>query len=245
VALGLGDVIALRDQEGVFGALVAVAGLQPARRAADHPDPLIVNLAWDGVGRVQDLDVPALEVVWAGRNGHGERLARCTHVAATTRADMLTDEIGVVIGRAAHPYRLPTDSPRVAGRPLVQLGDWWPYLYADARRAGIQGNQPFDINEELAAICERAGQVIRAHGVDALLPDPAPDVFAGSGEEYPTLQAMLSRHARAGGGCLLDLTEPKWRWILDRLPAPDAQELVVLRERVSTLSERLQNTPLA
>jgi hypothetical protein len=81
VPLELGDVIALRDDHGAFGALFATAGLQPARRAGDSPDPLIVNLAWDGVGRVQDLDLGALNVVWAGCNGRGEPLARCTFVA--------------------------------------------------------------------------------------------------------------------------------------------------------------------
>lgn len=107
----------------MFGALVAVAGLDPARRAADHPDPLIVNLVWDGTGRVEDLDLAALEVVWAGRNGRGEPLARCTFVGTDRRSDMLTDKVGVLVGNGVHPYRLPAEYARVAGMPLVQFGD--------------------------------------------------------------------------------------------------------------------------
>jgi hypothetical protein len=87
---------------------------------------------------------------------------------------MLTDQVGVIVGSAAHPYRLPAEYARVAGMPLVQYVDSWPFLYASARRAGIQGNEPFDITEELTSVQEQAGELVRAYGVGLLLPDQTP-----------------------------------------------------------------------
>lgn len=102
----------------------------------------------------------------------------------------------------------------------------------------MQGNEPFHVDEEMLSVRERAGQLARVHGVDALLPDPAPDVFAGTGELDPMLQALLGRNVPAGAGALLDLTEPQWRWVVDRLDQADAEELAVLRKRHTALTER-------
>jgi hypothetical protein len=52
------------------------------------------------------------------------------------------------------------------------------------------------------------------------------------------LRAMLSRHARAGGGILLGLDEPRWRWVMDRLDPAHAEPLEVLHERHAVLTER-------
>src|SRR3954469_25266818 len=99
--VGPGDVLALRGRDGAFGALVMVA----ETFADGHVT--VVNLAWDGEGDLEAVDLPALPVVWQGLNGRGERLARATTVSARRRDDAFTEAIGVIVARGVHPHRPP------------------------------------------------------------------------------------------------------------------------------------------
>jgi hypothetical protein len=236
----LGDVIALRDSDGSFGALVAVAGHELDMRS--RVLPAVVYLGWQGETALEDVDLASLPVLWHARSHRGELIARCTTVYARNRADAFSDAVGEVIGPRAHPYRPEPRPQRIPGIPQVQSCTTWRYLPAEAiafaRAAGPGGV----FNAERMALqaqdrqLERAAMDVarRADLLAALPAGEAPAPFVG--EEYARLRFYLHKGL---GSALLGLGEPAFAWVAERAGA-HAAELSDLRSRSQAVGERLQ-----